>query len=473
VGVSEPRGRVLIVDGDAEARRGLADALTDAGYAVETAADGFRALAKLPDVAPDAIVCELHMPGVDGLALLARARTDDPERVVILTSSDHSVETAVEAMRQGASDYLPRPVRGAELLMVINRALERRQRQRTHGAQRLRAEPGGAARVGGIVSHDPALQSIFRSIQQIAPSAASVLLTGESGTGKGLVARAIHDASPRAAAPFVKLHCAALAETLLESELFGHERGAFTGALARRDGRIQQADGGTLFLDEIGEISPAVQVKLLRFLQERELERVGGNQTIHVDVRIIAATNRDLAAEIAAGRFREDLFYRLNVVAIEMPPLRARPADIPILANHILRRLATASCKDVRGFSAAAMDALLAHRWPGNVRELENAIERAVVTAAGPIVQPEHLPASVTAAAATAAARVGTATAMPTIPGATLAEMECFLILKTLEHTGGCKAHAANILGVSYRKIQYKLREYEAEARRIRRTPAT
>jgi two-component system response regulator HydG len=277
-----------------------------------------------------------------------------------------------------------------------------------------------------------------------------VLITGESGTGKELVAQAIHENSPRSGGPFVKLHCAALAETILESELFGHEKGAFTGSIARREGRFKQADGGTLFLDEIGDISASIQVKLLRFLQERTFERVGGNETLKVDVRIIAATNRDLTAEVAAGRFREDLYYRLNVVPIEMPPLRARPSDLLPLATHFLQRVSKDNGKHIEGFAEDAIERISAYRWPGNVRELENVIERAVVLCDGPRLTAKHLPAGVGAVSR------GTIR----IPGSTMGEIERHAILTTLEACGGRTAQAAQMLDISVRKIQYKLHEY-------------
>ena len=303
-----------------------------------------------------------------------------------------------------------------------------------------------------IGSSDP-LVAVAEQVRQVAPSRASILLTGESGTGKELVAAAIHELSPRASGPFVKVHCAALAETLLESELFGHERGAFTGAQARRDGRFQLAHGGTLFLDEIGEISPSIQVKLLRFLQEREFERVGGSDPIRVDVRIIAATNRDLLTEVREGRFREDLYYRLNVIAIEMPALRDRRSDVPLLAAHFLDRFAGENDKEIAGFSDAAAELMSGYFWPGNVRELENVVERAVVLANGSMIEVEHLPPAVRDAPEPESGA-------PPMPGATLAEVERYLILKTLEETGGSTSRAADILGVSVRKIQYRLREY-------------
>jgi DNA-binding NtrC family response regulator len=296
------------------------------------------------------------------------------------------------------------------------------------------------------------MREVLELVGQVGPSKASVLLDGESGTGKELIAEAIHLASPRAQKPFVRLHCAALAESLLESELFGHERGAFTGAVARREGRFKQADGGTLFLDEIGEIPLGTQVKLLRFLQERTFERVGGNETLKVDIRIIAATNRDLKTEIEKGTFREDLFYRLNVIAIELPPLRDRKGDVPALASFFLRRYAAENGKTIDGFSDDAIARLAGYAWPGNVRELENVIERAVVLCDSGRIETKHLPPSLVPHDE----RGGP----PPVPGSTIADLEKYAILKTLEACSGSTSKAAMILGVSTRKIQYKLHEY-------------
>jgi DNA-binding NtrC family response regulator len=296
------------------------------------------------------------------------------------------------------------------------------------------------------------MRAVLDLVSQVGASKATVLVTGESGTGKELIAEAIHLASARSKSPLVRLHCAALTESLLESELFGHERGAFTGAVARREGRFRQADGGTLFLDEIAEISPSTQVKLLRFLQERTFERVGGNETIRVDVRVIAATNRNLAAEISKGTFREDLFYRLNVVAIELPPLRDRRGDIPALASFFLRRYAEENGKVIDTFSDEALALLVQYQWPGNVRELENVVERAVVVCESPRIERKHLPPSVVPLPADGGA--------PEIPGSRIADIERYAILRTLEACGGSTSKAAGILGVSPRKIQYKLHEY-------------
>ena len=448
------KARILVVDDEANARTALAELLRDEGYQVETAADGFKALPKLADFSPDLVLTDLKMPGLDGMELMRRSRELDPERAVVMMTAFGAIETAVTAMREGAADYLTKPLDMGELSLVLERALERR-RLRAETSQ-LRQRLAERHRIKSIVGQSPAMQSVFDVIMQVAPSRASVLITGESGTGKELVAAAIPEHSPRSAKPFVKLHCAALAETLLESELFGHERGAFTGAVSRRDGRFQQADGGTLFLDEIGEISPALQVKLLRFLQEHEFQRVGSGQTVKVDVRVIAATNRNLLERVKQGQFREDLYYRLNVVAIEVPALRDRPSDIPLLASHFLAKYARENDKQVIGFEDDALLRLTRYPWPGNVRELENAVERAVVVARGERVRLQDLAQTVV----TTEASPG----VPVIPGAKLAEIERYAILKTLEMTGGSTSRAAEVLGLSTRTIQYRLHEYQTSA---------
>jgi DNA-binding NtrC family response regulator len=459
-----PRARVLIVDDEANARTALAELLRDEGFGVETAADGFKALPKLEEFAPDLVLTDLCMPGMSGLDLMKKARELDPETVSVVMTAHGAVDTAVAAMRQGAADYLTKPIIVDELLIIIDRELERRRLRLEAGMLRQRLVDG--QRIHNIVGSSPEMRELFETVLQVAPSRASVLITGESGTGKELIAAAIHEHSPRAAGPLVKLHCAALAEGLLESELFGHEHGAFTGAAGARDGRLKQADGGTLFLDEIGDISPAVQIKLLRFLQEREFERVGGNQTIKVDVRVVAATNRDLQRLVAQGMFREDLFYRLNVVTIHVPSLRERASDVTLLAAHFLRKYSQENGKEVRGFTEGALDRIARYTWPGNVRELENVIERAVVVCRGRDISVEDLPPAVAGAAANA--REG----MPPVPGSTVAELERYAILKTLEYTGGSTSRAADMLGISPRKIQYRMREYSGGPPRTNRSPA-
>jgi two-component system response regulator HydG len=353
-------------------------------------------------------------------------------------------------MRDGAEDYLTKPIDFDALSVVVERALERREiRVEAENLRRqLRDRDGDGLQ--GLIGASPPMQKVYRVARQVAGSRATVLLTGESGTGKGELARAIHALSPRAKQPFVSLHCAALAESLLESELFGHEKGSFTGAEKRRIGRFEQANGGTLFLDEVGEIPMGTQVKLLRVLQERTFERVGGNESIQTDVRLVAATNRDLAADVAAGRFREDLYYRLNVVQIEMPPLRLRGGDILVLASHFLKKFAQENHKRVDGFTEKARAKILGYRWPGNVRALENAIERAVVLCEGERIDEEDLPFE--------AAR--DALGPLRIPGATMAEIEKHAILTTLEAVDGATGKAAEILDISVRTIQYRLHEY-------------
>jgi DNA-binding NtrC family response regulator len=444
------KGSVLIADDEANARTALAELLRDEGYRVEVAADGFKALGKAEEFQPDLVLTDLKMPGMGGLELMEKLRAQNPDIAVLVMTAFGAVETAVEAMKKGAADYLTKPINITELSLVIGREMERLRLRRESGA--LRARLAERYSFENIVGNAPVLQEVFKTVAQVASSRASVLIMGESGTGKELLAAALHHRSPRAKAPFVKLHCAALAESLLESELFGHERGSFTGAVGRREGRFQQAHGGTLFLDEIGEISPAIQVKLLRFLQEHEFERVGGNETVRVDVRVLAATNRDLKAEVQQGRFREDLYYRLNVITLHMPALRERRSDVPALAAHFLRKYAAENGKTIAGFSDEALKRLAAYSWPGNVRELENTIERAVVLCNGDQITAGELPPHVAPAAMPGGIR---------IPGSTLDEIEHYAIHQTLEAEGGSTTRAAEILGISVRKIQYKLQEYE------------
>ncbi len=446
------RGRILIVDDEANARAALSEILRDDGYATETAADGFKALGKLEEFVPDVILTDLKMPGLDGIAFMEKAKAAAPGAVFVVMTAFGTIQSAVAAVKKGAENYLTKPLDFEALAAVIERAMEKARLLQETRQLRDRLRERNA--FGHIVTNDKKMEELLALVGQVGPSRASVLITGESGTGKELIAEAIHVASPRAGKPFVRLHCAALAESLLESELFGHERGAFTGAVTRREGRFKQADGGTLFLDEIGEIPGGTQVKLLRFLQERAFERVGGNETLKVDVRIIAATNRDLDAEVAKGAFREDLFYRLNVVAVELPPLRERKGDVPALASFFLRRYAAENGRAIEGFSDEALARLGAYGWPGNVRELENVIERAVVLCNESRIEVKHLPATLVPQAE----REGT----PPIPGSTIQDLEKYAILKTLEACGGSTSKAAMILGVSTRKIQYKLHEYGA-----------
>ncbi len=448
-------GRILVVDDEVNARTALAELLRDEGYDVETAADAFKALGKYETFTPHVVVTDLKMPGMDGIELVKKIRaSEDPAAVVVMTAFG-AVSSAVDAMRAGAAEYLTKPLNFDELTVVLDKVFEQQELRRE--TRQLRQRVRDRVAPGNIVGASPPMQRVFEIVDQVAPSRATVLITGESGTGKELVANALHQRSPRANGPFVKLHCAALAESLLESELFGHEKGSFTGAMARKDGRFQIADGGTLFLDEIGEISPSIQVKLLRFLQEHEFERVGGNQTIRVDVRVIAATNRNLQELVAKGKFREDLFYRLNVVSLEMPPLRDRRTDIPALSKFFLDRYAKENAKPIDGFTTESLERLMAYDWPGNVRELENAVERAVVLCNTPQIEARHLPPSVQPRL--------TPAGMPAIPGSTMADIERYAILETLKSTGGSTSKAADILGISVRTIQYRLHQYNEAPR--------
>jgi DNA-binding NtrC family response regulator len=447
------RGRVLIVDDEANARAALSEILHEEGYTTETAADGFKALKKIGDFDPDVVLTDLKMPGLDGIALVEKGKEAAPGAVFVVMTAFGTIDSAVDAVKKGAEGYLTKPLDTEALVVVTERAMQKARLQREN--LKLREKLRDRNVFGHIVVNDPRTQAVLRLVDQVAPSRASVLISGESGTGKELIAEAIHRGSPRARLPFIRLNCAALADSLLESELFGHEKGAFTGAYARREGRFKQADGGTLFLDEVSEMPAATQVKLLRFLQERTFERVGGNETLKVDVRILAATNRDLKQHIAEGKVREDLYYRLNVVSIDIPPLRDRKADIPALAAFFLRRYAEENGKRLEGLSDEALSALMEHPWPGNVRELENAIERAVVLSSGPRLELEHLPTTVVPASSDD---------LPRIPGSTIADLERYAILKTLESCGGSTSRAATLLGISARKIQYKLHEYRMDA---------
>ncbi len=447
---SKPKARVLVVDDEPSARTGLEKLLRQEGYEVDTAAEGVLALGVASERPPDVVVTDLKMPRMDGIELLGKLREQDVHLPVIVVTAFGDVASAVAAMRAGAEDYLTKPVDFDALTVAIERAIERRDlRVEAERLRRQLREKNGEG-LEGLIGASPAMQKVYRVARQVAGARATVLITGESGTGKGELARAIHKKGPRADGPFITLHCAALAESLLESELFGHEKGAFTGADRRRPGRFEQANSGTLFLDEVGEIPMATQVKLLRVLQEKTFERVGGNEPISVDVRLIAATNRDLAEDVRQGRFREDLYYRLNVVHIDMPPLRLRGADVIVLAEHFLRRFAQENKKRVEGFSEEARSKIIAHRWPGNVRELENALERAVVLCEGPLIQAEDLPIDI-------APMPGNALR---IPGSTMAEIERFAILSTLEATNGSTTKAAEMLDISVRTIQYRLHEY-------------
>ena len=453
--MSETKGRVLIADDEEAARKSLGQILTEDGYEVILAADGEDALRLVAEESPDVLLTDLRMPAMDGHELLKRVRQSYADVAVIIMTAHGTIRSAVQALQEGAEHYLTKPIDVEELEHLLKQAMARR--RLLSEARLMRERLDEKYTFENIIGRSAEMLEVFRLVEQVAPSQASILITGESGTGKELIAQAIHQRSTRRDMPFVKVSCAALPETLLESELFGHERGAFTGALSRRAGRFEVAAGGTIFLDEVGDIAPGMQVKLLRFLQERQLERLGGNRTITVDVRVIAATHRDLPALIREAKFREDLYYRLNVIEIALPPLRSRTQDIPLLVDFFIKRYATSNGKKVTGVSDETLAALLNYSWPGNVRELEHAIERAVILSREPILDISLFP---TLPRSESAHRISVA---PSVPGAPLEQIEKDAILKTLEAVGGSTTRAATILGISPRTIQYKLKQYRSE----------
>jgi len=451
--MNELKQTILIVDDEKNTRDGLARALRRS-YAVRVAESGAAALNILSEEPVDVMLSDLRMPVMDGMTLMQRALASSPDLVCILLTAYGNVETAVEAMRHGAADFLTKPVSLGELELVLQRVLRSRQAETEN--RQLREQLDSKFGMENIIGHSPAMQEVFDTVRQVAVSRATVLLQGESGTGKELVAKAIHQLSTRKQGAFVPVHCAALSSTLLESELFGHEKGSFTGASEQRKGRFEMADGGSLFLDEIGEIDPAVQVKLLRALEERAFERVGGQETVEVDTRLIAATNRDLRQMVADGTFREDLYYRLHVVAIKLPPLRERVGDIPLLLNHFLEVFNRENDRTVSGFSADALDFLQVYDWPGNVREIRNSVEQMVVLSRGDRMGVRDLPAHIR----DANRDVGKT---PTLVGGTLEEMEKQAILKALKSSHGNRTRAAEQLGISRRTLYRKIAEYEFE----------
>ncbi len=450
------RNTILVVDDDPAHRTMLRTLLTGWGYSVLEADDGSTAIEKVHERAFDLILMDIRMIKVSGLQALAEIRSLNPAIPVIIMTAYSSVESAVGAMKGGAYDYLTKPLDFDELRIVMERAMEHRMLKEEN--RLLRESLGSHFDRRNVIGRSPAMERLLETVAQVAPTEATVLISGESGTGKEMIAGAIHFNSPRKDGPFVKINCAAITETLLESELFGHEKGAFTGAHRQREGRFRQAHGGSLFLDEISEMSLAMQVKLLRVLQEREITRVGGEEVIKVDVRVIAATNKDLLQEIQSGRFREDLYYRLNVVALTVPPLRERREDIPLLAQHFLKVFSEKNNKMIRGFTPQVMDGLVKYGWPGNVRELMNAVERGVVLARSDYLDAEDLPHILEHASLPGEALSGDG-----IPsGIPLNEVEKATILKTLEMARGNKSEAARRLGITRRTLHKKLKQYGA-----------
>jgi two-component system response regulator HydG len=457
---------VLIVDDERSNLESLGKIFEREGWRVALAESGAAALEALRRDRVSVVVTDLMMPGMSGEELLRAVKAVSPETEVVLMTAYGTVETAVAAMKEGAYDFITKPVKRHAIVKSVRQALEKASLVAENRALKARLAalaPG----VGGLLGDAPAFRAVLETLRQAAPTSATVLLTGESGTGKELAARLVHDLSARAAGPFVPIHCAAIPESLLESELFGHEKGAFTGAVARREGRFERARGGTLFLDEVGEMSPAVQVKLLRFLQDGVLERIGGTEPISLDVRIVAATNKDLAAEVRAGRFREDLFYRLDVVSVRLPPLRERREDVLLLASAFLRRDAEKLPKQITGFTPAAAAALERYPWPGNVRELQHAVERAVILTRGEVVDLADLPEPIRASAGAGTGDAASASPAGAAPGAggpiviplgtPMDEVERIVIRRTLEQTKGDKGLAAQILGIAARTIYRKL----------------
>jgi two-component system response regulator AtoC len=425
------------------------------GYETSLASSGEDALARLDDTLPDVVLCDLRMPGIDGLALLPELARRRPDATLILMSAYGTEELALEAMRRGAYDYLAKPFQPSEVLLAIRKAQERERMRRK--SELLAREVERAVGERPIVAASPTMIDVLELVERAAEYKATVLLTGESGTGKEVLARAIHAQSPRRSESFVAVNCGASPETMLESELFGHAKGAFTGADRARRGLFVEADGGTLFLDEIGELPFSLQVKLLRVLQEEEVRPLGESKSRSVDVRVIAATARELEAEVGAGRFREDLFYRLNVLRVEVPPLRERREDIPLLVDHFLAVFRDTLAKPVRGISDEALQRLVAYRWPGNVRELENVIERAMILARGDQLSLREMPANVVHLEA---ADLEIAAGDLSLRKARRAA-ESEMIRRALRETQGNRTHAARLLGISHRALLYKIKEYE------------
>jgi two-component system response regulator HydG len=457
---------VLVVDDDRANLDSVSRIFQREGLATLAASNGTEALDLLRKPEVSVMVTDLMMPGMDGQELLKAARTIRPDVEVVLMTAYATVETAVAAMKDGAYDFITKPLKRHALVKAVQKALEKQALVAENKSLKAKLAEIGASGGKAMVGQSPAFRAMMDTLRQAAPSTATVLLIGESGTGKELAARALHEHSTRAKGAFIAVNCAALPESILEAELFGVERGAYTGAVARREGRFERASGGTLFLDEVGEMPLSAQVKLLRVLQEGEIERLGGTQTVKVDVRLVAATNKDLQKEVAEGRFREDLYYRLNVVEIRVPALASRREDIPLLADSFLRRFAAKNGKSLQGFSEEALRILENYAWPGNVRELEHAVERAVVLARGEVLEASDLPESVRKGP------LGSAGQLVIPIGTPMEEVERRVIHETLRHTKGDKTLAARLLGIAARTIYRKL-EREASGSPSEREPAS
>ena len=446
------RDRVLIVEDDPTTRLGLTELVRTWGFTAEDAADGTEALQRITAFRPSIVISDLVMPRMGGLELLRAVKEENADLTVVILTAQGTVETAVEAIKEGAYDYLTKPIEPQRLKILLDKIAERQDTLRE--VKVLRRQLRDHGKFGSMIGSSAQVRKVYQVIEKAAPTAASVLIWGESGTGKELVAQTIHQLSPRAQMPFVAINCAAIPETLLESEIFGHEKGAFTGASDRREGCFELADRGTLFLDEIAEMTPATQVKLLRVLQERKFRRLGGRAEQSVDVRVIAATNAVPLEAVKSSKMREDLYYRLNVFEMELPPLRQRKDDLPLLIQAFLAEFSARNGKSVTAVDPAAMRILDAYHWPGNVRELRNVIERAVILSSGEFVEPKHLPPLVVDSSDASGPEVALH------PGMTVDEAEQRLIMLTLEHTHDNKTRAADILGISLKTLHNKLNRF-------------
>jgi DNA-binding NtrC family response regulator len=453
----DPDERILLVEDDAAQRVGLQQLLTSWGHAVDVASNGVEALARVAESRPTIVLSDLIMPGMGGLDLLrALKQQDDLDLTVVLMTAQGTVESAVEAIKHGAYDYLTKPVDPQRMKILLDQIVQRHDTLREMRVLRRQLQERGT--FGKMIGASMEMRKIYQVIEQAAPTVASVLVSGESGTGKELVAQTVHQISPRVSQPFVPLNCAAIPDTLLESELFGHEKGAFTGAIARRQGCFELANRGTLFLDEISEMTPTTQAKLLRVLQERSFRPLGGHREQSVDIRVIAATNTDPPEAVRQAKLREDLYYRLNVFAIRLPPLRDRKDDLPMLIQAFIKEFNARNGRSVAGLSDRAMQMIERYDWPGNVRELRNVMERATIVAKGAVIEVADLPALTAAAPAASSPSVGLA------PGTTVDQAEQQLIEVTLQHTGGNKTRAAEMLGISLKTLHNKLNRMKERA---------
>lgn len=448
----QKKPQVLVVDDDPGHLSMLQTLLAGWGYAISTAEDGSRAVEEVHLGPVDLVLMDVRMAEMDGLQALQRIKDYNPAIPVLIMTAYSSVQNAVEALKSGAYDYLTKPLDFEVLELTIKRALDHMRLQEENQALRQKLPPD--FELSDIIGQSPAMQELLQTVARIAPTEATVLIAGPSGTGKELIAKAIHANSERMNGPLVTVNCSALSENLLESELFGHEKGAFTGADKKREGRFMQAHKGSIFLDEIGEIPWIMQAKLLRVLQQREIQRVGSDKAVYVDVRILAATNKDLYQELQAGNFRDDLYHRLNVIKLDLPPLSEREGDIPLLAEHFLQQYARKNRKQIKGFTPQAMDLMLKYPWPGNVRELENAVERAVILAGGEYVTPRDLPLGMQSSQEREPVQESGHGGQP------LEAVEKQAILETLEQTGGNKSEAARILDITRATLHKKLKKY-------------